>query len=176
MAEAVPDLLQLLFLLLIAAAGGSAGWILLLREFSSEGSYLGLSVRWVMVLSFAKGRDLRCSSRSFLFRVGVAVAGDGLFAGLGDFTPPPPTVGLLILVQRIRSVLAAAPGRWLLRLYQGLRPTGGAVGVLGVGAFSSSLGGARSTRKKNRMLRDLLLIFTFYGVLFVIGRMYCAAL
>ena len=132
MAEAVPDLLQLLFLLLIVATGGSAGWILLLREFSGEGSYLGPSVRWVMVLSFAKGRDLRCSSRSFLFRVGVAVAGGGLFSGLGDFTPSPPTVGLPILVQRIRSVLAAAPGRWLLRLYQGLE----SLGVMG-GGFGS---------------------------------------
>ena len=69
MAEAAPDLLQLVFLSRTATAGSSAGWILILGRTSGEVSCLGSSVRWVLVLSFAKGRDL--------FRVGVDVAGRG---------------------------------------------------------------------------------------------------
>jgi len=69
MAEAAPDLLQLVFLSRTATAGSSAGWILILGRTSGEVSCLGSSVRWVLVLSFAKGKDL--------FRVGVDVAGRG---------------------------------------------------------------------------------------------------
>ncbi|KAG2539462.1 hypothetical protein PVAP13_9NG481500 [Panicum virgatum] len=92
-----------------------------------------------VVFLFALGKVPLCSPVGFFFRVGDLVAGAGSSAG--PWLPPGScfTSGSLwrdllegwissalfarspIRVQHFRSILAGAPGWWILRLHQGLR-------------------------------------------------------
>ena len=140
--------------------------ILVLRGESGEFCFSGRSVRLVVSL-FAKGLDLLCPPVGLHFRVGAFVAGRGSCSTLLLPSERSP-----ILVQRFRSILAGAPRWWLMRLYQGLRSSGGGGRVSGfVCASTTQPSGAKSMM--NRTPRDQSVIFFFYGVLCKTVGMYC---
>ena len=97
--------------------------------------------------------------------------------GSASFSPPG---GSPMFILRLKSVLVGAPGRWLLRLHQVLRSSGGgdeapglrsarASRLGGLSVSASRPGGTMEGRKMNRAPRDLLVIFPCAGVLVVRG-------
>ena len=140
-----------------------------------------------VVFLFALGKVPLCSPVGFFFRVGDLVAGAGSSAG--PWLPPGGcgvsfTSGSMwrdllkgwissasfarspIRVQRFRSILAGAPGWWILRLHQGLRSSDRAVEVFGVRDVQP--GGTVQTRK-NGSLRAYCVISLFHKGLVVKG-------
>lgn len=143
------------------------------------------------------GMELVCSPKGFFFRIGDFFAGSGFTVGLlllvgsgstsfssgwpvlvllEDAPPFLPTVRLLILFQRARSILVGGLGWWLIRLYQGLESSGGGSGGLGFDFASGaqpSISESELLRKTNKIPRSLFVIFLFFGALFVKGDALC---
>ena len=126
-------------------------------------------------ISLRRGLDL-CSPWGLFLVDGVA-AGGGSSSRLPCLAwcssarlsaSPSPLVGWPIRVQRLKSVLVGAPGRWILRLLHALRSSGGGVEDLGFGSIRASQpSGSKERRKMNTALKGFLVISISFGVLFV---------
>jgi hypothetical protein len=137
---------QIIFLEIVDVDDGVAG-------FGVGIVFTSVSARFVVYL-LTKGMDLS-------FRVGG-------IAAIGGSSASSPTGRLPIFVQRLKSILVGASGRWLLRLYQALRSSGGEEEALCFGSVRDPWpGGTKERGKMNRALRDLLVFSFFVGVLFV---------